>query len=231
MNVQHEPTTGALTGRIAGAGGLLFVSIVVFQNILRGGIAPGNDAGAAQLMHYYATHRGVEWVLVVLFPIGGIGLALFAGGLCVRAFSAGARARAWAVVGALGVAWIMALFSLEVATEVALLVSAHKSSTALSTMAVLWTVHNSIFSVLLLAIAVGLLGVSRAAVNAELAPSWVGPMGTVGAGLLVLCTMFAPLVAAGSPVLAIGGAGFVMWLVMIVVVGRCMARDDAAVRS
>jgi hypothetical protein len=221
-----------LTGRVAGAGGVLFVSCVLVQNILKGGVAPTNDASATQVMHYFATHRGVEWVLVWLFPIGGIGLALFTGGLCARAFAAGARARAWAVVGALGVASIIATFSSMVATEVALLVSAHRSSTVLSTIAVLWTLHNSIFSVLLLSIAVGLVGLSRAAVNADLAPSWLRPIGTVGTVLLATCAAFAPAVAAStSPVLAIGATGFIIWAVMIVVVARRMGRADETARS
>src|SRR5437899_3342323 len=92
--VAQEPgTTGALSGRIAGFGGVLFVACIVIQNILKAGVAPKNDASATEVMHYFATHRGVEWVLACLFPIGGIGLALFAGGLCARAFSAGGRAR------------------------------------------------------------------------------------------------------------------------------------------
>ena len=231
--VAQEPgTAGALTGRIAGIGGVLFVATIVIQNILRGGVAPQNDASATEVMHYFATHRGVEWVLACLYPIGGIGLALFAGGLCARAFSSGGRARAWAVVGGLGVASIFAMFSSMIATEIALLVSADRSSTALSTMAVLWTLHNSIFAVLLLSIAVGLLGLSRAAVNAGLAPSWIAPMGTLGTVLLASCAALAPaVVASTSPVLAIGALGFVMWIVMDVVVAARMARADNVVRS
>jgi hypothetical protein len=97
---------------------------------------------------------------------------------------------------------------------------------------VLWTLHNSIFSVLLLSIAVGLLGLSRAAVNAGLAPSWIAPMATLGTVLLAICAALAPLVAASaSPVLAIGGLGFVMWIVMDLVVAARMARADNVVRS
>lgn len=231
--VRQEPgAAGALSGRLAGFGGVLFVACIVVQNILKAGVAPKNDASATEVLHYFATHRGVEWVLACLFPIGGIGLALFAGGLCARAFSAGGRARAWSVVGGLGVASIIALFSSMVATEIALLVSADRSSTALSTMAALWTLHNSIFSVLLLSIAVGLLGLSRAAVNAGVAPSWIGPMGTVGTALLATCAALAPAVAAStSPVLAIGALGFVLWIMMIVVVASRMTRADNALRS
>ena len=223
---------GALSGRIAAIGGALFVATIVIQNIARAGVAPENDASATQVMHYFATHRGIEWVLACLFPIGGIGLALFAGGLCARAFSARGSAQAWAVVGGLGVAGIITMFSSMVATDIALLVSAHRASTVLSTMAVLWMLHNSIFSVLLLSIAVGLLGLSRAAVDAAIAPSWIGPMGAVGTVLLACCAAMAPTVAEStSPVLAIGAVGFAMWIVMIVVVAARMARAERAVRS
>src|SRR5258708_2978519 len=220
---QEHGAAGALSGRIAGFGGALFVAGVVIQNILKAGLAPKNDASATEVMHYFATHRGVEWVLACLFPIGGIGLALFAGGLCARAFSAGGRARAWSVVGGLGVASIFAMFSSMIATEIALLVSADRSSTALSTMAVLWTLHNSIFAVFLLSLPVCLLGLSRAAVNAGLAPSWIAPMGTLGTVFLASCAALAPAVAAStSPALAIGALGFVMWIVMDVVVAARM---------
>ena len=80
VEVTQEPgLAGALSGRIAAFGGGLFVACIVIQNILKAGVAPKNDASAAEVMRYFATHRGVEWAFAVLFPIGGIGLALFAG--------------------------------------------------------------------------------------------------------------------------------------------------------
>lgn len=63
--------------------------------------------------------------------------------------------------------------------------------------------HASIFAVLLLSIAVGLLGLSHAGVTVGIAPSWIRPMGTVGTVLLAACATLAPTVTEStSPVLA-----------------------------
>src|SRR6476659_8024980 len=91
--VPTDPTSTALQGRtpspvhrrpsarLAGAGALLFAGSVVFQNILRGGSAPANDAPASEVLAHYASHRGVTFVLVASFVAGALGLITFLAGV------------------------------------------------------------------------------------------------------------------------------------------------------
>ena len=60
-------TTGDIKARLAGIGAIAFVGIVIMQNVIRGGSAPGNDAGAAEVLTHYADHRAITAVLAALF--------------------------------------------------------------------------------------------------------------------------------------------------------------------
>src|SRR5689334_17057637 len=66
--------------RLAGAGALVFVGSVVFQNLLRGSSAPANDASAAEVAAHHADHRAVTYVLAASFLVGAIGLITFLAG-------------------------------------------------------------------------------------------------------------------------------------------------------
>lgn len=89
-----------------------------------------------------------------------------------------------------------------------------------------WALHNAIFAVLPMFIAIALLGLSRGAVIARVIPAWTGVIGVVGAGLLAVGATLAPETAATtSPLLAVSMVGFAGWLVFLVVAGLRLARD------
>ncbi len=213
---------GTRPGRLgwAGLGGIVFAVTIIVQNILRGAGSPANDADPAAVVHYFATHRGIEWTLVVLFSIGGFGITLFAGGLWARTTSADPRTRPWAQTGVIGVCGIVAIFSTMVACEVALMTLAHQPAAAPEAVTVVWLLHNSVFAVLTLSMAVALLGLSQAASQTRVVPALFKPVGIVGASLLALNTALAPAVAETStPLLAFGLAGFVCWVAFVATAG------------
>ena len=154
--------------RLAGLGALGFAAIVVLQNMLRGSTAPANGASGEEVLAYYADHRTTTFVLVATFVLSGAGLATFLGG-AMRRLLGGTRP-GWAITGCIGAAGVMALFAVVVAAEQGLSVVATGDRPDLGTIEALWVLHNSVFTVLYLSLAIALLGLSRAGVAAGLTP-------------------------------------------------------------
>jgi hypothetical protein len=226
LQLQSAEASTPTVLRWAGAGGLVFAATIVVQNIIRGASAPSDDASAATIATYFAEHLSIEWLLIVLFTLGGFGLMLFAGGVWARAIELNPRTRAWAQAGTLGVAGVVALFSGLVACELALLTAAGRPDLGAQTLAVLWLLHNATFAVLTLPIAVALLGLSQACARSGLTHASFKVVGVVGACLLAFNTAVAPLIATTtSPLMAIGLVGFLCWVVFVIVTSYKLLRN------
>jgi hypothetical protein len=226
MSVDAGPRRRAASSAAAGACGLAFVGLVVAQNVLRAG-APKNDAPTGDVVRYFADHRSLEWFLVVTFVLGGFALAYYAGGLAKAVADRAPEARDWLVAGLLGVAGIVAIFTAMVACEVGLVVGARNGAIASTVVPTLWTLHNALFALINLVIAVALLGLSRAAVAARLAGPSFHLVGAVGAMLLALAAALAPaLTETTSPALALALVGFIAWLGLLVVTGRRLIAEE-----
>jgi hypothetical protein len=151
---------------------------------------------------------------------------LFAGGLSARCVELDPSTRPWAQAGFLVVAGIVALFSALVACEVALLNAATRSDPGVQNMMVLWQLHNGIFAVLTLSIAVALLGFSEAAVQSGLAHTGFKVIGLLGACLLAFNTALAPAIGGSmSPLMAVGLVGFVCWVAFVIATAYKLARS------
>jgi hypothetical protein len=215
---RFSPSSERAGLRWAGGGGLVFATTVIIQNVLRGASAPSNGASSASIAANFTQHASIESLLVVLFTAGGFGLALFTGGVWARCVEVDPSSRPWAQTGLLGVAGIIALFSALVACEVALIAGVAREDLGGQTLALLWVVHNAVFAVLTLSIAIALLGLSGAAVRSGLIHARFRFIGIFGACLLGFNTAVAPLiVSSASPLMAVGLLGFACWVVFVVV--------------
>ncbi len=168
----------ASSARLAGVGALAFTAIVILQNVIRGSSAPTNGAPTDEVLRHAADTRSLTFVLVATFVLSGISLATFLGGV-MRRLTAGARPAA-AYAGYAGAAGVLALFAVVVASEQAISVIADGAAPDHGAVAALWTLHNSVFTVLQLFIAVALLGLGRAGVAAGITPrtfEWLAPVG------------------------------------------------------
>lgn len=211
---------------VGGIGGLVFVATVIAQNGIRGLSAPGNGASAQRVAHFYATGRTSTLVLAALFPLGAAGLAAFIGALGSRLV--GPATRAPAVAGMLGAAGIFATYTMVVATDVALAGYVHRGGTDPGVVSALWVTHNTVFGVLLVAIAVALAGLSAAASAARMvAPAWK-PLGAIGALALAGCGAVTPALVDGSPVLGLGLVGFLTWVAFVVAAALSLIRSPAS---
>ena len=216
-----QATQAAALDRLAGTGGLVFVAILVVQNIIRAG-APGFDAAPAQVSAYFLDHRAAALVPLGLFPLGLLALFPFAVG--VRARAQQEESRWWASVGVLGAATIAALFAVVTITEIVLTARAAQLASSTAVVQALWTLHAAAFGLDLAAIGVTLLGLSRAAASVPLIPAWLAIAALPGAACLLTAAVFTVALADGGPWLALGLAGFVVWVVFAITASVSLLR-------
>lgn len=219
-------TSGDISSRAAGVGALVFAVTVIAQNLIRGVSAPGNGATTAQVMSHYAAHEAIMFVLAGTYVVSGVGLAVFVGGTTPRLVASSQRG--WAIVGLVGATCVMALFTVVVAAEQALFVSARADRPDRGAIQALWALHNSVFTVLDLSIAVALLGLSRAAVADGMTPPPFARLAPIGSALLLVGTLAGPAIAAGHAMVlfAVTGLGFLIWLAFLLLTGVRLVRSD-----
>jgi hypothetical protein len=218
-----------MSSRLAGAGAVTFAVTVLAQNLIRGGSAPTNGASTAEVLTHYADHRALTFVLIATYVISGIGLFTFLGGAMRRLVASGRRG--WAYTGLVGATSIMAMFSIVVAAEQALSAVATRGQPDIGgAVEALWTLHNSVFSVLDLSIAAALVGLSRAGVAAGITPPVFRRLAPIGAAMLVVGTLAGPSIAIGDamPLFGIAGIGFLVWLSFLFTTGLRMIRSSEA---
>jgi hypothetical protein len=200
-------------GQLGGVGGLVFASSVIVQNALRAKF-PTNDAGAAEVIRYYANHRSVTLALAVLMPIGLAGLTTFLGAVIARI---GRRpGRGAAITGAFGAAGIIATFTILTAFDLAIAGYIHRGAADVSVVDGMWVMHNAVFGLLLAAIGIAVAGLTRASAASGLLSLRWKRFGLVGGTLLLAGATTTPGIIDGSPTMFIGVAGFVVWLAFII---------------
>jgi hypothetical protein len=202
---------------IAGIGGLIFLVTIIIQNVLSMALLPANDATASQLLHFANDRAWLIDLFAVTYVCGFAALLLFAAGLVGYAEQASPSARVWGRLGRSAVGVIATLFALVTATEVVLVAARGTLAHDANLTVLIWTLHNAIFTINLLAIGAALLGLSRAAALGGLIPPRLGIVTIVGAALLAIAAAPAVAEVHGSPLLGIGLLGFLSWALFIVV--------------
>ncbi len=207
--------------RIGGIGGIAFVASVVLQNAIRSS-TPAMDASTPDVIAFYAGHRGAGVLLALLFPVAAVGIAAFAGGLFPLLRSSEARGPATA--GFIGLGGVVALFATTHATDMALSSYIHRGAPDPGAVALIWTLHNACFAVLLVVLGVALAGMSVAASAAGLVGRRWKEVGGLG-GLALLATGAAgPTMLDGSPIMTLGLVGFLVWLAFLTVTSLALLR-------
>jgi hypothetical protein len=209
----HETRSGLRTDRLAGVGGLVFVATLVVQNIIRAA-GPGFGAAPSEVSRYFTHPDAAVLVPLGLFPIGMFALLMFVAGVWNRGVDT-TTGRWWAAGGTLGAAAIVGLFALVNIVEIALAAKAGVLAATPGVVQALWAVHAGAFGLDLGAIAVTLVGLSRAAAAARLIPQWIAIAALPGAACLVIASIFTVAIANGAPWIALGLVGFLIWLAFV----------------
>jgi hypothetical protein len=129
----------------------------------------------------------------------------------------GQESRWWASVGALGAASIAALFAIVNITEIVLTAKATQLAASPDLVQVVWALHAAAFGLDLAAIAVALIGLSRAAASVGILPSWMAVVAVPGAACLFLPAVFTVAMSNGSPWFRLGIIGFIVWIAFVVI--------------
>jgi hypothetical protein len=219
-------TKGWPLGRVSGAGGLLFVLLLLVDNVIRAG-APAFGASGGLVTAYIQDHRFAMMLPIALFPLGMVGLFAFATGMWSLARE-DERALWWAQAGVLAVAAIAALFALVNLVEAAMVASAPQLASSPAIVAALWAVDGAAFGLNLASIGIALLSLSRAARTRGLIPGWLAALALPGAGCLLLASVFATGIAEGAAWLFVGLVGFLVWALFVLVSGVALARRRPA---
>ena len=201
----------------------MFVATLVAQNVTRGISNLSNRASGAAVIRDYAQHRSAHWVLAVMFVVGAFGLVTFVATLWNRLRDG--QSALPIRVGVLGVVGIIALFATTVGIDVALTSYVHLGHATPDVARGLWMLHNGVFSILELMIAIALIGLTFASVAGRMIGTPWRTVGAVGAALLLLSPLAAPAVTEGSPLFAVSAIGFVLWLAALTRISVALWND------
>lgn len=209
---------------LAGIGGLTLLALLVVQNLLKLVANPSDSASADQILHFAHAQAWSVHLLVVTYVIGFPALFLFTGGLTRRCTEIAPASKVWGDLGRMSVVVIAVLFGLVNIVQVVLVAARNDLAGDPVLVRTLWTLHNTVFTLNLLAVGGALLGLGRAATLTGLVPRWMGPVSATGATLLAAA---APAVAEvhGSKLLALGLIGFLCWLILLATSSVRLIRD------
>jgi hypothetical protein len=217
------------SARLAGAGGLVFLVLVVVQNLLKAATNPSDTATPAQVLHFARHDAWTVHLLVVTYVVGFPALFLFASGVGRRAAELAPASEIWARLGRSSVVVIAVLFGLVNILQVVLVADRDRLAGAPAVVSALWTLHNAVFTMNLLAVGGALLGLGRAAALAGLVPRRLGQATIVGACLLAVAAAPAVAEVHGSKLLAVGLVGFLCWLAFVATAAVRLLATEAAV--
>ncbi len=220
-SVRSAEATGPLTThRLAGLAALAFAAGVLVSNGLLSS-APMADESAEVAAAWFADNRAQAMVAAAMVAITFPAL-LVLGGSMYELSRRSDVARGWMVIGALGAASMVGVFTVVAAAQMTMVTLA--DSGVSEGIAVAWGIHNAAFALNMSVLGTAFFGFAMGAGAAGLTPGWQRTMGLVGAAALLI-TGFANLaVSEGSPVALLGFAGFLLWLAWLVILGIRLVR-------
>ena len=224
--VTTATTTAAPTGtftpaRAAALGALGFAAGVFVQNAFLLVGMPDASAPASEAATWLTENRARAGAASALVGVNLPLLLLFTASL--RSLSRDTPAARLGVdLGSFAVVVLAAVFAVVAATQIAATLIADGGATP--AFASLWTLHNAAFSISFTALGVTLLGFSIGAYSAGLSVRWQRSVGLVSAALLLVAGLSNTAVAAGSPMIYVGLAGFALWIVWLVSTGVRLLR-------
>jgi hypothetical protein len=215
------------TDRIAGIGGLVFVALLLVQNVVRAS-GPSLNAAPATVTSYFADHRTAALVPLGLFPVGMAAILCFAAG--IRACARDDEGRWWADLGSLAIVVLAGLFGIVNLIEIVIAATGSDLASAPQVVQALWTFHSAAFGLNLAAIAIALAALSRATRRSGLIPRWLALLALPGAACLFVAAIGTVSIAEGGNWLYLGYLGFAVWALFLVVTGAALLAPGERLR-
>jgi hypothetical protein len=199
--------------RIAGISGLAFVTLVTTHNLLLGAASmPASDASAVEIANFITTNKTLLSVAVALVPFSVVALFTFIAGATERLGRGSAEGAAWTRLGMTALTVVGPLFLTGLLFMYILLAESAELAARGALTETLWRLREGSFILVGIALAAGMIGLSRAARLNGLIPVWHQGLGFVAAaGFLIAAALAVPGLE-GSPVRVLGFASFIGWL-------------------
>ena len=213
--------------RAGGLAGIGFGLVVLTVNIILGSAGqPFAGAPKQEVLDFFATSESVVRLGSAFAPLAWIFLGVFAAGVAAATRRASvARADGWALVGLVGAAMQNSLFAVVVACQLVLVNGDLSTDVAWG----VWELHNAVFLLNALSLAVIMLSLSIAGLRSGLIRAWHGRLGLVAGGVMTIAAVTSPWAADGGALAMLGFAGFLMWLVWIITYGVTLVRRSETV--
>ena len=199
--------------RAGGIAGLVFVGTVLTVNIIQGvSHQPMAGATRTEVLEHFADAGPATDLGTALAPLAWLSLVLFAGGV-VAALRRHEQdsGDSWSLVGLVGAVMQNAIFAGVVASQAALATGSLSDDATWA----LWQLHNGLFTLNAMSLAIVLLAVSVGAGRAGLITAWQRKLGLTAAALMGVAAAATPLAMDGHPLGLAGFAGFLLWLVWV----------------
>ncbi|MEU4441724.1 hypothetical protein AB0K14_29340 [Actinosynnema sp. NPDC050801] len=210
--------------RIAGFAGLGFASLIVLANAIMVPTGPPRTgAGTADVVAYFSGNQATVGLSSALTPTAWALSTLFAAGVVVATRQSDRdRGEAWSLVGFAGVLLQNGTFAAVIALRLAL---PPTTRTAPDATGALWSLHDTLFTLNGVFLAMALVGLSISGRHANLIPRWHATLGHLAATLLFTSATLTPLItAAPGPLGLLGLGGWLLWVAWIVVYATTLIR-------
>ncbi len=232
MSSDRTVTTPAIRlDRIAGFTGLAFALIVAFVNVIVGSMSPPpNDARAAEITAFFTDNGSTLAITAGLVPFAVVSLFLFLASSFPTLSKSSGKAAFWTRVGAVGLVLVEVMFLARFLFELVLIANVENLAAEPALIETLWWLQGAAMIFNGLALALTLLGLSRAARLGGLIPAWQ-EMLCLGAALAFFIVAVSAVASLeGSAIGLLGLPAVVAWLVWLALTSLRLLRsgDEAA---
>ena len=219
--------------RLAGIGGIVFVVLGVTLSVIPiANSFPPDDASIQKISSYYENNKdavkaGVSMALVV-WPA----LLLFVSGvfLIVQPMEQ-QRQEAWSILALLGIAVQSAVFIVVISTQAAFALRADTILANPGATEALWGLQRAALSIDGAGLVAALVGLAMGTFRAGVAPKWHSAIGVSGGLILLAGHITVHATPDGGAVGIIPMAGFILWLVWILIMAIKMVLTPSSARG
>lgn len=213
------------TTRMVGLVAIAYATSMIIQNAVFAVTgSPDYSDPLSVVLTYHAENQGALAVTSGLEVVNMVLLLLFVTalhGLVQRRGGAGADWSRFAVAAG---ATLSALFSLAIATHIAVVLAANGLTEPTPAFELMWQLHAATFALALPALGATFIGAALATHASGLTQPWQRLLGVTGGSLPILAGLGNLAIADGSPLVLVGVLGLAAWLVWLVVTGLRLIR-------
>lgn len=205
--------TVASSALLTGISGLVFVLLVIIENVFFLRAAPLADASSDEISTFYAGNETQVAIALALVALNIPILLSFAAGFVARlARAADGVMPVSGRVGYAGAIGMAAVFAAVSATHAVLVANADALGSEPVLTQMIWDLHSALFAFNSVVLGTALAAFAWAGREMRLTPGWFGYVGLAGGAALIFSGAMVVPGMDGSPLALVGLFGFLFWL-------------------